>query len=64
MAGLASFFNPKSVAVIGASKAAGKIGNVIVKNMISCGFTGPVFPINPKEQEIEGLTCYPAVDNR
>lgn len=62
MAGLASFFNPKSVAVIGASKAAGKIGNVIVKNMISCGYTGPVFPVNPKEQEIEGLTCYPTVD--
>ncbi|TEB05526.1 succinyl-CoA synthetase subunit alpha [Pelotomaculum schinkii] len=62
MAGLVSFFNPKSVAIIGASKAAGKIGNVIVKNMISSGYTGPIFPINPKEQEIEGLACYPAVD--
>ncbi|MDD4237698.1 MAG: acetate--CoA ligase family protein [Desulfotomaculaceae bacterium] len=62
MAGLVNFFNPKSVAVIGASKAAGKIGNVIVKNMLSCGYTGPIFPINPKEQKIEGLTCYPAVD--
>jgi len=62
LAGLVSFFNPKSVAIIGASKAAGKIGNVIVKNMISSGYTGPIFPINPKEQEIEGLACYPAVD--
>lgn len=62
MAGLASFFNPKSVAIIGASKAAGKIGNVIVKNMLSSGYSGQIFPINPKEQEIEGLKCYPAVD--
>ena len=62
MAGLVSFFNPKSVAIIGASRAAGKIGNVIVKNMISSGYTGPIFPVNPKEQEIEGLACYPAVD--
>ncbi|HBC92053.1 MAG TPA: acyl-CoA synthetase, partial [Pelotomaculum sp.] len=36
--------------------------NVIVKNMISSGYTGPIFPVNPKEQEIEGLACYPAVD--
>ena len=62
MAGLVSFFNPKSVAIIGASRVAGKIGNVIVKNMISSGYTGPIFPVNPKEQEIEGLACYPAVD--
>lgn len=62
MAGLANFFNPNSVAIIGASKTAGKIGNVIVKNMINCGYTGSIYPINPREQEIEGLTCYPSVD--
>jgi acetyltransferase len=59
---LNSLFNPKSVAIIGASKSPGKIGNVIVKNMISCAYQGKVFPINPKEPEIEGLVCYPSVD--
>lgn len=62
MSDLTHFFNPKSVAIIGASRSPGKIGNVIVKNMISCGFTGKIFPINPKEAEIEGLPCYPSVD--
>jgi acetyltransferase len=59
---LTGLFNPKSVAIIGASKSPGKIGNVIVKNMISCGYNGKVFPVNPKEPEIEGLRCYPSVD--
>ena len=62
MPDLTNLFNPKSVAIIGASKSPGKIGNVIVKNMISCGYKGKVFPINPKEPEIEGLPCYPSVD--
>lgn len=62
MSDLTRFFNPKSVAIIGASRSPGKIGNVIVKNMISCGFQGKIFPINPKEAEIEGLPCYPSVD--
>lgn len=62
MAGLTSFFNPKSVAIIGASKSPGKIGNVIVKNIISSAYHGKVYPVNPKEKEIEGLACYPSID--
>lgn len=62
MADLANFFKPGSMAVIGASRAPGKIGNVIVKNIISSGYRGKVYPINPKETEIEGLPCYPSVD--
>jgi len=61
LAGLTSFFNPKSVAIIGASKSPEKIGNVIVKNIISSGYTGKVFPVNPREKEIEGLACYPSI---
>lgn len=62
MSELAGLFNPKSAAIIGASKSPGKIGNVIVKNIISSGYKGKVFPVNPKEPEIEGLQCYPSVD--
>lgn len=62
MADLTNLFSPGSVAIVGASKAPGKIGNVIVKNMIECGFQGNIFPINPKESEIEGLPCYPSID--
>lgn len=62
MSHLAGLFSPKSVAIIGASKSPGKIGNVILKNMIGCGYQGKVFPVNPKEALIEGLQCYPSVD--
>ena len=62
MGSLADFFKPRSVAIIGASKSPGKIGNVIVRNMIQSGFSGMIFPVNPKEKEIEGLTCYASVD--
>lgn len=61
MADLTPLFNVKSVAIIGASNTSGKIGNIIVKNVISSGFAGQIFPINPKETTIEGLTCYSSV---
>ncbi|MFZ5596221.1 MAG: acetate--CoA ligase alpha subunit [Bacillota bacterium] len=59
---LRNFFSPGSVAIIGASKTPGKIGNAIVKNMIDCGFSGEIYPVNPRESEIEGLRCYPSVE--
>jgi acetyltransferase len=58
LADLASFFNPRSVAIVGASASPGKIGNAVIKNIITSGFKGQVYPINPKYQEIEGLPCY------
>ena len=61
MADLTPLFNVRSVAIIGASNKPGKIGNVIVKNVIESGFAGKIFPINPKETVIEGLTCYSSV---
>lgn len=56
--GLSAFFSPSSVAVIGASEAAGKLGNEILKNLRDGGFPGPLYPINPKSPSILGLTCY------
>ena len=42
-------FNPKSVAVIGASNTPGKVGYAIVKNMLDADFEGKIYPINLKE---------------
>ena len=56
---LESFFNPKSVAIVGASHKKGKVGYEILKNMIDAGYEGKVFPVNPKPQPIEGLECFP-----
>ena len=54
------FFNPKGIAVIGATTNPLKGGNSIVKNLL-VGFKGPIYPINPRYESIEGLTCYPSV---
>jgi len=53
--------NPRSVAVIGASRNPQKIGYQIVKNLLDSGFLGKIFPINPKAKEILGLKCYPSI---
>ena len=56
-----ALFNPRSIAVIGASKTPGKIGHAILTNIIKYGFRGRVYPVNPKYDEIEDLKCYPTV---
>ncbi|MCL6478049.1 MAG: acetate--CoA ligase family protein [Peptococcaceae bacterium] len=58
---LDNFFNPESVAIVGASKTPGKIGHAIVKNILASGYGGEIYPINPRESGIEGLKCYPEV---
>jgi acetyl coenzyme A synthetase (ADP forming)-like protein len=58
---LKSFFEPKSVAVIGASREPGKLGHEVFKNIIDAGFKGELYPINPKADEILGRKCYPSI---
>jgi len=52
---------PKSVAVIGASDEAGKIGNSVMKNLINGGYKGQILPIHPKSAEIMGYKAYKSV---
>jgi len=56
-----SFTNPASLAVIGASKTPGKIGYELLNNIIKSGYKGKILPVNPREKEILGLTCFPSV---
>jgi acyl-CoA synthetase (NDP forming) len=55
---LGAFFGPKSVAVVGASSDPKKPGNTALRNMISMGYKGRIFPVNPREPTILGLSCY------
>ena len=55
------FFEPKSVAVVGASRTPGKMGNTILRNLLNLGYSGQIFPVNPGAAEIEGLKSYPSV---
>jgi acetyl coenzyme A synthetase (ADP forming)-like protein len=62
MKNLSAFFNPKSVAVIGASTHTEKIGHVILKNFVeSSAYDGKIFPINPNTQPVLGLKTYASV---
>src|SRR3989304_8745730 len=58
---LGAFFRPESVAVIGASSDPKRPGNTTLRNMISMGYKGKLFPVNPREKTILGLPCYKSV---
>ncbi len=54
-------FDPAQIAVIGASRDKQKIGYSILDNIISSGYKGSIYPVNPREEEILGLKCYCSV---
>ncbi|MEN6317308.1 MAG: acetate--CoA ligase family protein [Syntrophaceae bacterium] len=58
VAGMKRIFSPKGIAIIGASSDPSKLGYSTVKNIIDGGYTGKIYPINPKADEILGLKCY------
>src|SRR6185369_13408863 len=55
-------FEPRAVAVIGVSRRRGTIGGEIFHNLLSFGFKGPVYPVNPTATSIENAKCYPAIE--
>lgn len=55
---LKQFFEPESVALIGASTNPEKLGFKILKNLIDGGYKGKIFPVNPKAESILNLKCY------
>jgi acetate---CoA ligase (ADP-forming) len=58
---LDNLFNPKAVAVVGASTKVGKVGHSLVQNIIENGYEGEVYPVNPKADEILEKKCYPDI---
>jgi acetyltransferase len=58
---LNKFFQPESIAVVGASPKENTIGHALVNNLIKDRFPGKIFPVNPKYKEILGLPTYPSV---
>jgi acetyltransferase len=57
-----ALFAPRTVAVIGASAAPGKVGHTVVANMQEAGFTGVIHPVNPKAERICGLPVTKTID--
>lgn len=57
------FLNPASIAVIGASSQAGKVGHDIFKNLLTQGFSGKLYGVNPKGEEILNQKIYTSINN-
>jgi len=60
---LDKFFNPESVAIVGASRHEGKVGYEVLTNLIRAGYEGRIFPVNPNADTIEGLKCYATIES-
>lgn len=55
---LVQLFDPRSVAVIGASNAARHVGNVLMRNLLDGGIAGPIMPVSPKYRAVAGVLAY------
>jgi acetyltransferase len=60
---LSCFFRPQGVAVVGASREPGKLGHDVVRNLVTHGYTGPIYPINPRADEVFGLKTYAYIED-
>jgi predicted CoA-binding protein len=60
---LTPLFEPRSVAIIGATEREGSLGSVVVRNMLEAGFKGKLFAVNPKYEQVLGVPCYRSVED-
>src|SRR5262245_66416171 len=54
-------FEPRSVALVGASTELRSVGLITAQNLLAGGFSGPIWLVNPKHSTILGQTCYPSI---
>jgi acyl-CoA synthetase (NDP forming) len=54
-------FRPRSLAFVGASNNIGKWGGIIFHNLLEGGWEGKIYPVNPKEATVQGVTAYPSI---
>ncbi len=55
---LDKFFYPESVAIVGATEKGEKVGSVVFQNLLQGGYTGKIYPVNPKYRKVHGIRCY------
>lgn len=56
-------FEPDSIAIVGASSKKGKVGNILLSNIVSSGYQGKVYPVNPKGGELYGKEVYKSIED-
>ncbi len=60
---LDSIFRPKRIALIGVSNDPKSVGGITLKNLVGGGYSGVVYPVNPKREAVLGIPCYPDVQS-
>ncbi|MBK5210951.1 MAG: GNAT family N-acetyltransferase [Coriobacteriia bacterium] len=60
---LDKLFNPKSIAVIGASSKKGSVGHILLRNIITAEYDGVVFPVNITAPSVQGIKAYPSIND-
>ncbi|MCX5836429.1 MAG: acetate--CoA ligase family protein [Deltaproteobacteria bacterium] len=63
MNNLDAIFSPESVAIVGASNTPGKVGHDIFANILRGGYTGTIYPVNPKARSILSVKAYPTISD-
>ena len=58
---LKALFQPDSIAVVGASAREGSVGQAVFRNLLLNGYTGTLYPVNPKRRSVMGVKCYPTL---
>jgi acetate---CoA ligase (ADP-forming) len=59
---LSPLLNPKSIAVVGASERAGSAGRLVLENLQRLNYSGEIFAVNPKAEQVLGYRCYPSLE--
>jgi acetyltransferase len=58
---LDALLHPRAIALVGASNQPGSVGQVLARNLLESGFTGPVMPVNPHETAVRSALAYPDI---
>jgi len=61
VAAVSKILRPKSVAVVGASRSRDHVGGAIFHNLVEGGFEGPVYPVNPHTEAVQGVLAFPSI---
>ncbi len=60
---LNQLFSPRSIAVFGASERSNSVGGIVFNNIQKAGFSGPIYPINPKAEKVFGVDCFASISD-
>ena len=55
--------NPKTIAVVGASRYSTKVGYKVVDGLLTWGYKGKIYPVNPRADKVAGFTAYKTVND-